>query len=559
MSPVAHLLTGRRTYALFREALVLGRHVDCDIYDAFTNDGRASRRHSRIQPAGDAHQIEDLGSRNGTWVNDRKIDGTILLRDGDRIRIGDVEFTYQRAGAVEGDSSQGTSSSAQATIVDSTDDSFVVSKVDLSEASQADAPSAVSSDRKLRALVQLLGEIGGELEEDALLEKLLAGLLLVFPGADRCFLGLREADDSIVSRATKFREGGQQKTMPISRTVLDEVVNTRTAVLSADALADMRFHDSQSVQLTAIRSLMCTPLIDGQDRVLGVIQVDALGVKNRFTEDDLEVLASLAPHVTTALQNSRLHEDLLRRQLLDRDLELARRVQYALLPEEMPQVEGFQFFSFYEAAWQVGGDYYEFVPLAGGRWAVIVADAAGKGVSAALLMAKLAGELKLYLSLEPTLAAAIGRMNHSLATGALIGRFVTLVAAVIEPSTGGITLVNAGHCSPLLRRAGQDVAEIAGDIRGAALGIITDQDYREHQLQLAPGDTLALFTDGITEAMNEQQQPYGEERLQERLESAPGELQRLGRHVIDDVTSFVGEQPQSDDICLVIVQRLAEA
>jgi serine phosphatase RsbU (regulator of sigma subunit) len=300
---------------------------------------------------------------------------------------------------------------------------------------------------------------------------------------------------------------------------------------------------------------MCAPLVDAEGTAMGVVQVDTQDMQRQFNDQDLEVLASVVPSAATALRYCQLHEEALKRQALDRDLKLARRVQNALLPEAAPRLEGYQFFAFYEAAYEVGGDYYDYVPLPGGRWAVVVADAVGKGVSAALLMAKLSGELRSSLSIEPTPAAAVARMNDSMTRSGMAGHFVTLILAVIDPATHQVNLVNAGHMAPLVRRADGFVDEAPGVTGGPALGILPNQDYAARSVRLDAGDSVTMFTDGFSEAARADNAMYGVERLRGQLAVPVGTAKELGERVLSDVRRFVGGHPQSDDMCLICFGR----
>jgi serine phosphatase RsbU (regulator of sigma subunit) len=197
----------------------------------------------------------------------------------------------------------------------------------------------------------------------------------------------------------------------------------------------------------------------------------------------------------------------------------------------------------------VGGDYYDFVELPGGRLAIILADVAGKGVSAALLMAKLSGELKYYLSCADP-AAAVARMNDSLCQGGS-GRFVTLLLIILEGAARRLLLLNAGHLAPLRRRASGAIDVIGEDARGPALGLLPETDWRQLEMAVEPGDVWLAFTDGVTEAVNARGEMYGSARLRTEFARAPARVAQTGESILGDVRQFVADHPQSDDICLV--------
>jgi serine phosphatase RsbU (regulator of sigma subunit) len=250
-----------------------------------------------------------------------------------------------------------------------------------------------------------------------------------------------------------------------------------------------------------------------------------------------------------AVRFAKLHEEAMRRQAVEHDLALARRVQLGLLPVEYPQHEDFEYYAYYQAAHEVGGDYYDFIELPGERLALVVADVAGKGVSAALVMAKLSGELKYYLSCE-TPGAALARLNDSLCAGES-GRFVTLLAAIQVRASSALTILNAGHPAPLRRRP-DGTADVVGEsARGTALGLLPGRTYQEFRTTAAPGELWFIYTDGFTEASNARKEIFGVKRLAERLSAAPSSVVVAGEQIVAEVRAFQGNEPQVDDMCLV--------
>src|SRR5476651_565468 len=194
----------------------------------------------------------------------------------------------------------------------------------------------------------------------------------------------------------------------------------------------------------------------------------------------------------------------LARERLQLDLELARGVQRGFLPLRFPEVPGYQFFAHYEPAYEVGGDYYDFIPLPRQRVAILLGDVAGKGVVAALLMAKLSADARVCMLTEPDLAVGVTKLNVLISQSGIADRFVTLVLAILDPASHIVTLVNAGHPSPLLYHgATRTVGEATNnDAAGLPLGVLDGFEYTSCQVGLEPGDSILAFTDGVTEAMN---------------------------------------------------------
>ena len=314
---------------------------------------------------------------------------------------------------------------------------------------------------KLAALLEISNSLGKALSVEEILPKLLDSLFKIFVQADRGFVVMRpKPDGPLVPVAVKNRREGDEQRMRISRTIVEEAMKSRKAILSADAASDERFGMAQSIADFSIRSMICAPMIGADGEPLGVIQIDTLNQKSRFTDEDLEVLAGVASQAAVSIDNAKMHEQVVAQQALQRDLELARRMQRALLPSQPPQVPGYCFFDYYQSARQVGGDYYDYVQLPGGRFAVIVGDVAGKGVSAALLMARLSSDVRFLLASEPDPAKAVQQINEGFANADWQDQFVTMIVAVLNPHTHELTIVNAGHMAPLLRRNGGTVEAI---------------------------------------------------------------------------------------------------
>jgi len=539
------------------DVAVLGRHPDCDIV---LESAAVSRQHARVVRLGDHCYIEDLGSRNGTFLNGRPVSGRQILSEGDRVAICDLVFVFHHdPPTMELPRLARTGEDIEPALFVDEDlpgaNSTIMSKLDVSSGSSGVA-TGVNPEAKLRALIEIGQNLGKALSLNEVLPKLLDSLFAIFVQADRGFIVLREpVTGRLVPKAVKYRSPESGERLRISRTIVNGVLATKEAILSADAAADARFDMAESIVDFHIRSMMCVPLVTRDGKALGVIQVDTLNQRNRFGREDLEVLASVACQAAYAVENAQLHELALREQALDRELALAHKVQRGFLPAAPPQVDGYGFYEFYEPAHELGGDYYDYVSLPNGRLGVVVADVAGKGISASLLMAKLSSDTRYCLASEATPAGAMARLNRIFCNSGWEDRFVTMVLTVLDPQRHEVTIVNAGHLPPLLRRSAASVVSIAEAETRLPLGVLHDVDYMQHTLTIEPGDSLVLYTDGITEAMNDVGELYGSQRLWQKLQATSGTVRALGRGVLDDVRRFVGTRPQSDDMCVACFGR----
>ncbi|HUY31407.1 MAG TPA: SpoIIE family protein phosphatase [Pirellulales bacterium] len=551
-------------YPLSGQRAVMGRHPDCDIV---LDVGAVSRQHAQILIVNDEFFVEDLESRNGTFVNGQLVRGRQLLRDNDRVKICDLLFSFHHGtppanGGDDGDRRPPSSScSSVALVMDEGDgpssNSTIMSTLDVRSSRGGTArETTVNPELKLRALLEISRNLSSTLTLDEVLPKILDSLFKIFLQADRGFVLLQEREGApLIPKAVKHRRPGHEDTIRASRTIVNQAMTVKEAILSADAASDSRFDSSQSIADFRIRSMMCAPLVHSAGHALGVIQIDTLDQRTPFHQDDLDVLASVASQAVFAVENAQLHESALKRQALERDLELAHKVQQGFLPSAPPSLEGYEFFDFYEPANQVGGDYFDYVPLPGRRLAMIVADVSGKGMPAALLMAKLSAETRFTLVIEPDPAAVMNRLNAGFCGAGWEDRFVTMCLSVVDLATHEVRLVNAGHMPPFLRRANRLVEPVGADEAGIPLGVSADFEYTPYTLKLVPGESLALFTDGFSEAMNMENELYGLVRIEEQLRGEARGVRQLGERLLADVKRFVGKRSQADDMCLLCFGR----
>jgi phosphoserine phosphatase RsbU/P len=547
------------------ERAVLGRDPDCDIVLEL---GAVSRHHARVVREDATFYVEDLKSRNGTFLNGRRIYERQLLREGDELGICDIRFIFHAgppgpapppsAAAI---APRSLPPAAALWVEDDrkpTGSSTIMSKVDVSSGSSS-LHLHVNAEAKLRALIEIGTNLGKSLSLGEVLPKLLDSLFSIFLQADRGFVVLREPRSGrLIPQAVKYRRRDDAETIRISRTIVGEVMASKEAILSADAVSDARFEMAESIVDFQIRSMMCAPLVGSDGTALGVIQIDTLDQRSRFNRQDLDVLAAVTCQAAFVVENAQLHEAALRQQAIARELALAHAVKQSCLPRRAPLIPHYEFFSFYEPADVLGGDFYDYVPLSDGRVGVLVADVSGKGVSASLLMARLSAEARFCLASEPTPAAAVARLNSDFCDAGWEDRFVTLVLCVLDPARHGVAVVNAGHIPPLLRRRDGSVVVVAEEEARLPIGVDDGVEYEQCGVELAPGESLTLLTDGITEAMNEQDALYGYERVRGRLAEDAENVRDLGQRLLDDVKAFVGDRPQSDDMCLACFGRAAD-
>jgi len=305
--------------------------------------------------------------------------------------------------------------------------------------------------------------------------------------------------------------------------------------------------------------MVVTPLLNRITmQAFGVIQLDTQDRFKKFTQDDLRLLMAVASQAGVAIENANMHETLIARAELERDLELAHRVQKSFLPKKFPQATGYEFFAHYESAQEVGGDYYDFIPLPGSRLGIMIGDVAGKGVPAALLMAKVSSDARFCALTEPSLSECIGKLNENMQEAGQLDRFVTFGACLLDLEQHTVTVVNAGHPAPIIYRAATNTLEdgCTKDQTGFPLGVLDGVVYLANTFTLGPGDCVVLFTDGVTESKNRDEKDFGMPGVLAALNDGPKSPKAMGLHLVDIVQQHATGRRPHDDLTVVTFGRL---
>jgi sigma-B regulation protein RsbU (phosphoserine phosphatase) len=293
--------------------------------------------------------------------------------------------------------------------------------------------------------------------------------------------------------------------------------------------------------------------LDGEP--LGILSIDSQNPLGQFTRDDLDILMTVAGQAALAYENSRLAQSYADKQKQDAELELARNVQRNLLPTELPKVEGYQFYASYDAAKAVGGDMYDCFVLPEGKICLSFGDVAGKGVPGALIMSRMSSCVQSTVRHVHDVAEAIKAINDHMSDGKIEGKFVTFILCMVDTRTHEVVLANAGHASPIIRRANGLVERFDQEVAGPAIGIMEDYPYEAETRKLELGDMIVITTDGVEEALNPEGDLYGTERVLELVKTGPAEAEALGKLLLADVRRHAGGRPQSDDITIMAFGR----
>ena len=558
------LLDGQATTVeLTGDETTLGRDPKCTLE---IKSGMVSRRHARVFKNADEFLVEDMGSGNGTFVNGSKIEGPKSIKHGDRIKLGPVLLRFENNTGI-GQSPVTTRPAPPKPIRPRYDDEerFNVEVADDDDESTMMTGSVtgfgnleVKPEAKLKGVLEISKALAGTAEIDTLLPKILDTLFNIFPHADRgCVLLRDETTSKMIPRAMKHRRAGDDETVKLSRTILKKVLEDKTGILSSDASNDSRFEASESIANLTIRSMMCVPMLSTEGQPMGVINIDTQNPFNQFQSDDLDLLMAVAGQAAMCYEQAKLLVTAMEKQKQDKEMDIAMGVQRSLLPTELPSADGWEFFASYDTAQAVGGDYYDaFFVEDGKKICLAFGDVAGKGVPASLVMSRIATVVTNVMTFVGDVCEAVNRINDQMCTRAVEGRFVTFVLCVIDIATGEMTIGIAGHMPIMIRKTDGSVVEFGEEIIGVPIGVMEGYPYEVTTRTIQPGETCVIYTDGVSEAMNPENQLYGVDRLRELMKaSTGGHADALGKVILADVRKFANGRAQNDDITIMVFGR----
>ncbi len=517
--------------ALPNQLITLGRASDCTIP---IRDRFLSRHHAEVLFSEGEWVVRDCGSVNGTLLNGSRLTEPTPLKPGDRIGLGDSEVVFHANDAP-----------SQLIAVDST-----------SHAKNIAIPIREAIRGQERANV--LASLAVEFIEDRPLIDLFDFILervMEIMSPSRAALALLASDNkSFADVRMRRRDSTDSADLTISRTLLGEVVEERKVVSFVDAGLDEKLAKAQSIILQNIRSAVCAPLLVGE-AVLGVLYLDFLATRGAVTHEDIELIAQIARFAAVKLETTRLREEALAKAKIDEELRTAYRIQSRILPAALPTIEGYAFAAANRPCKTVSGDYYDVVLRPDGKVSWVIADVSGKGITAALVMSSLATAFNIFARTYPSPADLVREVNQTMAPRTAPSKFATLCAGVLDPATGLVEYTNAGHVPPLVIKKDGVTALSSTDM---VVGLFTHAQYRTQSVTLDPGDSLVLFTDGVTEAENEAEEQLGLDPVAAMLRALHGaSAARLLDAIDEEVRKFIGSMPNGDDVTMLAISRSA--
>lgn len=524
----------------------VGRDRDSHVH---VPESHISRQHAEIRTEKDQHVVVDVGtapwysaawkSRPGVLVNGERIERR-LLADGDVVELGTgspVRITYR----IEQPKARQPESTSFTAVV---------------------AEPAQGGMARLARFFEFSHKLGGGFTLEEVLQDVV-DLAIEVTRAERGLLILRRDDDSLDTRVARASGG---RSLPLDGLRVSETLIRKSFTAGKpNVFADVNEHAdlalAASIVSLELRSAVTLPLVrfvargDGEtatQSVFGLIYLDSRSMRSGFDGFDLGILGRLASDASSVIENARLVREAEETRRIEQEVKMAREVQAALMPETFRSAPGYDVAGTCLPCHDLGGDYVDQFDLGDGRMALVVADVCGKGIAASLLAATLQGALAAEIMQGRPLGEAVARVNRVHCRLAPVGKFVTMAVLVLEPS-GTVTLVNAGHCPVLHAHAG-GVTPLVTD--GMALGLDAAADFRSLTVQMQPGDSLVLYTDGVVECEGPAREMFGEQRLADLLAAQRqfGASQLLAT-ILSTVDAFRRETPVSDDLSVLVVHR----
>ena len=535
----------RERYPLLKDRVTIGRSRDSDI---FLPDQWLSRQHAEIRQKADGYYVSDLGSKNGTLLNGGRVVEEQRLRAGDIITLGEHILTFSLG--EPGDEETEADSDPIGTRVFSARELS-----DIKTKPAIDATELKRQNRVLGVLSRAAGSLVRHRSLDEIFEMVLDLLFEAVPAERGAILLLEGAPPQLVMKAARSRAG--KPITGVSRSIARRVLEQRVSILLPNVMADEALAHQVSILGAGIRSAVCAPLwftadFAEHDAVIGLVYLDTRTHTYSFSEDDLQIVTALANVAAAKIENVRLLEESIEKRRLDADMKMAAEIQRGLLPGIAPVVEGYDLAGSNRPTRAVGGDYYDF-SVDQGRLLFALGDVAGKGTSAALLMAVLRAAVRGHWG-EGTAGEAMVRINRTICQNVTEGKYITFFLGRLDPPSGRVSYVNAGHLPPLLVRAGGGVESLTEG--GMVLGMFDSVLYDEGTAELRSGDILLVFSDGVTETCDREGQEFGEGRLVDLVvDKRDLGAEELQAAILRELDRYSQDTRASDDRTLIVLKR----
>jgi len=543
------------TFPLKQNKVSIGRSADNDIAIL---DPYSSGHHSLRYSKDNHYVVRDNNSKNGTFLNGKKVLTETILKKGDEVLVGSTRIVFDQEISTHVEVTDTPSSSIAINSMIQVED--ILKKPDISTTIQAKVrPMDMNKLVLEHQISSIISEVSKALVLHQPLNELLEYILDLIGQhlvMDRGILMLKEGNPpQFIPRVIRINNPRlKNQKIQVSQSIINQAVNQNSSILTSDAQDDTRFKAEASIINLNIHSAMCVPLWNNKE-IIGVIYADRIFMLEQFTEEDLKLMTLLANLAAIKIENSKLVEQGIEKEKMEKELSLASQIQRDFLPKEKPRSESYEIAGSNVPCYQVGGDYYDFIDIDSDRIGITIADVSGKGVSASLLMASLRAALQSEVHSEYDIEKMVKKLNDFIHRSSGTNKFITFFFSELNKTTSELKYVNAGHNPPLIVGQKGNIRRLESS--GFCLGMFPNIDYKVEKLNLGVGDTALLFTDGITESRNKANEEFEEQRLVKILKkNTKIGAQDLLDKINKDVEEFTIGTEQMDDQTIVVIKRV---
>lgn len=414
---------------------------------------------------------------------------------------------------------------------------------------------------QLNLLMELIGKINSNLELDKLLREIMDSAKIIMDTEASSLFLLSEDKSKLTltiptGPATAEVSG---KSIPSNQGLSGWVVQNVEPVVVKNVQDDPRFEGELSENSSfTTKDLICVPLVNHDGKVIGALEAINKKDPDQLTEDLIPIFQTLANQAAIAIENAKLQQERIEKELMYKELEVARTIQSGFWPKDVPQIPNYRVAGCSKPAKSVGGDYYDYIPIPNtNRWGFTVADVTGKGVPASLLMATMRASLRSHVENNNNVGDSINKVNKLIYEDSPIDKFITAVYGELDTETHTFNYVNAGHNNPYLLNPDQhELTQL--EMGGVMLGIMDPVDFKGDSVALKPKEKLILFSDGIPEARNTEGDFFSDEAFEHwLLEHKSLSPSQMMMNLLKTIETFSKGQPQSDDITIIIIERVS--
>ena len=539
---------------LKKDRISIGRSADNDIniLDPF-----CSGKHAYIYPSEEGWAVRDNASKNGTFLNGKKIKAEVELKKGDEVLVGSTRIVFDKEILTHVEMTETPTSSANVNTIMQVEE--LLSKTDIDTTMKGSLePVDLEKVRTEHRAFSIMSEVSKALLLHQPISELLdtiMDLICAHLPMDRGILMLKEGNPAqFIPKVIRVNDKSlKDQKILVSQSIIDMAVDKNSSILTSDAMADTRFKAMESIIKFNIHSAMCVPLWNNKE-IIGIIYSDRISNLEQFKDEDLKLLTLLANLAAVKIENAKLIEQAIEKEKMEKELALAAKIQEDFLPKENPPCKKFEIVGYNIPCYQVGGDYYDFIDIDPSRLGIVVADVSGKGVGASLLMASLRAALQSEVHAKYNIKEMAVKLNNFVHRSSASSGFITFFFCELNKESGELKYINAGHNPPLIIDKKGKITRLESS--GLCLGMFPASTYEVKKVTINDGEMAVLYTDGITESRNKDNKEFDEKGLIKLLRKHPKlKASKILKKVNEELESFTAGADRMDDMTLVIIQR----